>query len=275
MKAETLSVALSESEVKAETLSVALSESEVKAETLSVALSESEVKAETLSVALSENLIKFVSLSRHSSELSARFDSQNLEVLYEKSIAADALRVTDKDTEQIRVLSYTIKEMEMSHQNVVEEHTALIAYMQNELDLLQLVKNISSSPDTILTTEIEHSKSIIQCNLPNTQDKTPSKCKSNNKNDTNPAAYINLKKLSDYARNTNNNLLSPTSTKKRALFGPVNDHNTSHTNQEFSHMHGEMRRFRSARDEAKVSLSKMAGRVTILKDQRHEKVFYI
>jgi hypothetical protein len=44
------------------------------------------------------------------------------------------------------------------------------------------------------------------------------------------------------------------------------------SDKEFSHMQGEMRRFRYARDEAKVSMSKMAGRVAILKDQLQEKV---
>ena len=53
--------------------------------------------------------------------------------------------------------------------------------------------------------------------------------------------------------------------------GP-NDQNTRATGKEFSHMQSEMERFRSARGEAKVSLSKIAGRVAIVKDQLHEKV---
>jgi hypothetical protein len=48
--------------------------------------------------------------------------------------------------------------------------------------------------------------------------------------------------------------------------------NINISDKEFSHMQGEMRRFRYARDEAKVSMSKMAGRVAILKDQLQEKV---
>ena len=126
-----------------------------------------------------------------------------------------------------------------THKDQVEEHVALIAFLQNELD-------------------IERSKATAAA-VPTV---TP------------PAKVLNLERR----RSSRSGLkLSPGhKLSLRSIHSPVGSliYNCKEKEKEFSHMQGEIRRFRYARDEAKVSMSKMAGRVAILKDRLNTKVRY-
>ena len=229
VKAETMTVALRESEVKAETMTVALRESEVKAETMTVALRESEVKAETMTVALRESEMK-----------------------------AETITVALREREiEISTLISSQVEIESGNCSLIEEHVAMIAYLQNELELLQLSINSSSKTESLISAE------------PSTMTSSVSNLKV--EVDILSHSQYGSRKKDDESENQRDALFPPLS-KEPGLLSGTNDRNISGVSREFSHVQSEMSRFRSARDEAKVSLSKMAGRVAIVKDQLHEKV---
>ena len=214
------------------TLRTTSDESEMDAQMMTVALRECEVKAKTMTVALRESEVK-----------------------------AETMTVALRESERnATTLSSSFHEMESLHFSLIEEHVAMIAYLQNEVELLQLASNSSSN--------IGSSVSVEACSE---EDMTSSLSKLN----VNVGMHSHSQSLSrkkDDENTYQKDILSLPLSQGLGLPSGPNDQNTRATGKEFSHMQSEMERFRSARGEAKVSLSKIAGRVAIVKDQLHEKV---
>lgn len=176
----------------ADVLTVSLTASQASVSALSDALKGWEERAHSLTAQLETSAATVVSLT-------------------------SALREAEQGSaDSIAQLIGSLSDAEAAHRDELEEHAALIAYLQLELDVAKAKTLSLSSPVSTKR------KNIIS------SDNTP--VLSGNQ----PVQVPPQKACSD---------------------------------KEFSHMQREMKRFRYARDEAKVSMSKMAGRVAILKDQ--------
>ena len=171
------------------------------------------------SLAVSEGTV--LSLTAALQEVQAR--SQTLT----EECTASALRITE-----LLALNSTAQS---THKDQVEEHTALISFLQNELDIERSKATAAAVPTvTPPVKPVEKRRS------------------SRSGSRRSPGLRLNL----------------------MAVHSPVGSliYSCREKEKEFSHMQGEIRRFRYARDEAKVSMSKMAGRVAILKDRLNTKV---
>ena len=176
----------------ADVLTVSLTASQASVSALSDALKGWEERAHSLTAQLETSASTVVSLT-------------------------SALREAEQGSaDSIAQLIGSLSDADAAHRDELEEHAALIAYLQLELDVARAKTLSLSSPVSTKR------KNIIS------SDNTP--VLSGNQ----PVQVPPQKACSD---------------------------------KEFSHMQREMKRFRYARDEAKVSMSKMAGRVAILKDQ--------
>jgi hypothetical protein len=174
------------------------------------------------SLAVSEGTV--LSLTAALQEVQAR--SQTLT----EECAASALRITE-----LLALNSTAQS---THKDQVEEHTALISFLQNELDIERSKATAAAVPTvTPPAKPLERRRS------------------SRSGSRLSPGLRLNL----------------------MAVHSPVGSliYSCREKEKEFSHMQGEIRRFRYARDEAKVSMSKMAGRVAILKDRLNTKVRHL
>ena len=168
---------------------------------------------------------------------------------------AETMTVALRESEiEIATLISSQVDIESGNCSLIEEHVAMIAYLQNELELLQLSINSSSKIESLTSAEPSTMTSSVSDLKVEVDIRSHSQ-------------YVSRKK-NDESKNQKDTL-SPPISKGPGLLPDTNDQKVG---REFSHVQSEMRRFRSARDEAKVSLSKMAGRVAIVKDQLHEKV---
>ena len=220
---------LEEASVTMATLTAAMAESKSREEyhqSSALALQssgDSSYSALAASLAASESTV--LSLTTALQELQA--NSFN----HTEECAASAVRIAE-----LLAMNSTAQS---THKDQVEEHVALIAFLQNELDI-ERAKATGAAAPTV----------------------TP------------PAKVSNL----DRRRSSRSGVkLSPShKLSLRSIHSPVGSlvYNCKEKDKEFSHMQGEIRRFRYARDEAKVSMSKMAGRVAILKDRLNTKVRY-
>lgn len=185
------------------------------ADVLTVSLTASQASVSALSDALK-------GWEERAHSLTAQLETSAATVL----LLTSSLREAEHGSaDSIAQLIQSMSDADATHRDELEEHAALITYLQLELDVAKAKTLSLSSPVSTKR------KNIISA------EKTPK---------------------------------SPT-----PVFSgiqPVQVLPPRCSDKEFSHMQREMKRFRYARDEAKVSMSKMAGRVAILKDQLHDKV---
>ena len=220
---------LEEASVTMATLTAAMAESKSREENHQSSVlalqSSGESSYSSLAAALAASESTVLSLTAALQELQA------CSINHTEECAASALRI-----DELLAINSTAQS---THKDQVEEHVALIAFLQNELDIERAKATAAATPTV-----------------------TP------------PAKVLNLERR----RSSRSGLkLSPShKLSLRSIHSPVGSliYNCKQKDKEFSHMQGEIRRFRYARDEAKVSMSKMAGRVAILKDRLNTKVRY-
>jgi hypothetical protein len=246
-----LTVALAEAKAEIES---ALLDSEDKIGCLTEALEESKKKIEILSSEIEGLRGKLEEVEAKNSSLESALGVAEIKLELNKSESEDKVSsLSVALTESRSTIESLSQAVELSERKASSLHNSL---EQSKADNHE--KALIISELTRLQAEID---AQLKLSKPNTE-RSPTKLP-RSASKVNSAAK---KKLSIVTSEEGND---------KAIVGQDGGPACSSLNisdKEFSHMQGEMRRFRYARDEAKVSMSKMAGRVAILKDQLQEKV---